>query len=381
MQTRTLANLIEEHGGIVQTGPFGSQLHQADYTDEGVPVIMTKDIVGGRVNESTVARIPEEKAMQLSRHLLKAGDIVFPRRGEIGKCALIDEAQEGFFCGTGCLKIGIPQEVYSSRFLYYYLGLRKTIEWLERNAAGTTMLNLSAKIVGNLQVPMVDMTTQNHIAGILSTYDNLIENNRRRIQLLEQAARLLYKEWFVHLRFPGHEHVKIVDGVPEGWEKKPLGEITTLNYGKALKKDNRIPGPFPVYGSSGVVGTHEKALIPGPGIIVGRKGNVGSVYWCEEDFHPIDTAYFINSDNSTHHLYYALLYTSFINTDVAVPGLNRDFAHSRKILIPNNTIGMLFEETVTPIHKQLHGLQKYNETLAQARDILLPRLMNGEVAV
>ena len=93
---------------------------------------MPKDIVSGRVNESTVAKIPEEKAMQLSRHLLKAGDIVFPRRGEISKCALIDESQEGFFCGTGCLKIEIPHEVYSARFLYYYLGLRQTVEWLKK---------------------------------------------------------------------------------------------------------------------------------------------------------------------------------------------------------------------------------------------------------
>ncbi|WP_456386876.1 restriction endonuclease subunit S, partial [Desulfolithobacter sp.] len=212
-------------------------------------------------------------------------------------------------------------------------------------------------------------------------YDDLIENNRRRVRLLEQSARLLYKEWFVHLRFPGHEHVKITDGVPVGWEKKPLGEVAPLKYGKALKQDDRIPGPFPVYGSSGVVGTHEKALVPGPAIIVGRKGNVGSVYWCEDDFHPIDTVYFIDRENCSLLLYYSLLHTSFISTDVAVPGLNRDFAHSRKILIPEAKIQRVFEETVAPIHKQIHGLHKYNHALAEARDLLLPRLMNGEIAV
>ena len=93
---------------------------------------------------------------------------------------------------------------------------------------------------------------------ILAAYDDLIENNRRRVALLEQTARLLYKEWFVHLRFPGHEHVKIKDGVPEGWEKKRLGDVAPLNYGKALRKDVRVDGPFPVYGSSGVIGTHGK---------------------------------------------------------------------------------------------------------------------------
>ncbi|MBN1843804.1 MAG: restriction endonuclease subunit S, partial [Deltaproteobacteria bacterium] len=210
---------------------------------------------------------------------------------------------------------------------------------------------------------------------------DLIENNRRRIQLLEQAARLLYKEWFVHLRFPGHEHVKIKNGVPEEWENKPLGEIGTLNYGKGLKADNRIPGAFPVYGSSGVVGTHDKALVEGPGIIVGRKGNVGSVYWSENDFFPIDTVYFIDSASSSFYLYYALLHTQFISTDVAVPGLNRDYAHSRKILLAEANIRSLFEELVSPIHTQISTIRRYNEILSRARDLLLHRLMNGDITV
>lgn len=225
-----------------------------------------------------------------------------------------------------------------------------------------------------------DPDTQARIAARLETYDDLIENNRRRIQLLQQAARLLYKEWFVYLRFPGHEHVQITDGVPEGWHKKPLGKIAPLKYGKALKQDDRMAGPFPVYGSSGVVGTHEKALVSGPAIIVGRKGNVGSVYWCEDDFYPIDTVYFIEREESSLYLYYSLLHTSFISTDVAVPGLNRDFAHSRRILIPDAKIVRVFEETVASMHKQIHGLHRYNKSLAEARDLLLPRLVNGELA-
>ena len=222
---------------------------------------------------------------------------------------------------------------------------------------------------------------QNSGSSLLSAYDDLIENNRRRIQLLEQAARLLYREWFVHFRFPGHEHVKIKDGVPEGWERKRLRDVATLKYGKALKKDDRVPGPFPVYGSSGIVGTHQKPMVKGPGIIVGRKGNVGSVYWSENDFHPIDTVYYIEHNESNLFLYYALQHTSFINTDVAVPGLNRDYAHSRELLIPDSRTKSHFEEYITPIHQQIYGLRKYNDTLAKARDLLLPRLMNGEIDI
>ncbi len=231
----------------------------------------------------------------------------------------------------------------------------------------------------DFNVPKVD--EQKRIALVLSTYDDLIENNRRRIQLLEQAARLLYKEWFVHLRFPGHKHTRIIDGVPEGWEKKPLGDVAPLKYGKALKNEDRLSGPFSVYGSSGIVGTHTKPLVPGPTIIVGRKGNVGSVYWSPEDCHPIDTVYYIDSANCSFFLYYALQQMTFISTDVAVPGLNRDFAHSRSILVADHKILRLFEETVSPLHHQMELLKRQVSALAKARDLLLPKLMNGEVAV
>ena len=115
--------------------------------------------------------------------------------------------------------------------------------------------------------------------------------------------------------------------------------------------------------------------------MLGRKGNVGSVYWSKEDFHPIETVYFIEAVNCNLHLYYALLQIQFINTDVAVPGLNRDFAHSRLMLIPNAKILQLFDEVASPIHEQIVRLERYSRALSRARDMLLPRLMNGEVAV
>ena len=212
-------------------------------------------------------------------------------------------------------------------------------------------------------------------------YDDLIENNRRRIALLEEAARLLYREWFVRLRFPGHERTKISDGVPEGWERTALGNIGQLNYGKALKADDRIDGEFPVYGSSGIVGTHHESYLQGPGIIVGRKGNVGSVYWTDEDFWPIDTVYFFEPSAVTLYIYYTLLNVAFISTDVAVPGLNRNFARSRKVLMASRQVRDAFEGVAVALHKQISLLRKKNESLSRARDLLLPRLMNGEIAV
>jgi len=406
MQVRTLSNLIEEYGGIIQTGPFGSQLHQADYTDEGVPVVMPKDIVSGRVNESTVARIPEEKAMQLSRHLLKAGDIVFPRRGTISKCALIDESQEGFFCGTGCLKIEIPHEVYSARFLYYYLGLRQTVEWLEKNAVGTTMLNLSAKIVGNLQVPMVDLSTQNHIADILSTYDDLIENNRRRIQLLEQAARLLYKEWFVHFRFPGHEHVKIKDGVPEGWERKTAFDVMEVLSGGTPK--TKIPeywdGGIPFFTPKDAVDyayvfetektiTEEglrncnSRLYPKDSVFITARGTVGKINLAQTAMAMNQSCYALvaRPPLNQHYLYFALVdaVDQFRSRAVGAvfDAIIRDTFKLIPFVVPDEKLIAMFTEYVSQILSQIDNLSTQIRKLAQARDLLLPRLMDGEIAV
>ena len=246
---------------------------------------------------------------------------------------------------------------------------------------GAAQDNLSQEKLLSIKFPVPELRIQQQIADILSAYDDLIENNRRRIALLEDAARLLYREWFVHFRFPGHEHVKIIDGLPEGWEQKPFGSIAELKYGKALKEENRVEGAFPVYGSSGIVGTHQTALVDGPAIIVGRKGNVGSIFLSPFNFWPIDTVYYIPKEQADFWLYLALPTAGFQNTDAGVPGLNRDFAYSRRLVQPSEFIRRVFNDAVEPMFGQRTILENYNRKLAEARDLLLPRLMNGEVAV
>ncbi len=409
MQTRTLSSLIEKHGGLVQTGPFGSQLHQYDYTEEGVPVVMPKDLVGGRVDESTVARIPEEKAMQLSRHILKEGDIVFPRRGEISKCALIDEAQDGFLCGTGCLKIEIPKDVYSSRFLYYYLGLRNVVEWFERNAVGTTMLNLNTSIVGKVQIPDVPRDTQDRIANVLAAYDDLIENNRRRIQLLEQAARLLYKEWFVHLRFPGHEHVKIKDGLPEGWGKKKITEVCDAIGGGTPSTKNPefwkggditwvVPTDVTRNDCLALIDSEKKIteaglrsssarLVPPDTILMTSRASVGFFALMEKEV--CTNQGFINIVPHQKWLRMYILFNLLWRVEeirshaggTTYKEISKGRFRKLKIVVPTKPVVQEFNDITYQILQQVRTLKKQQLALAKARDLLLPRLMNGEIAV
>jgi type I restriction enzyme S subunit len=366
---------------IVKDSAFGPRFPGTAYADDGnIATLRTTDIsADGHISYDTMPLAQLDEAT-FANHFLVPGDLVITRSGRIGTTAIFEGYDKLVLPGAFLIRFRLSEEA-NSRFFCYWFNSTLGQQRLLSVARGAAQQNINITNVKTLKVPLPPLQGQESIVSILSAYDDLIENNRRRIQLLEQAARLLYKEWFVHLRFPGHEHTQIIDGVPEGWEKKPLGTIAPLKYGKALKNDDRVPGPFPVYGSSGIVGTHTKALVPGPTIIVGRKGNVGSVYWSPDDCHPIDTVYYIDSVHCSFFLYYTLQQMTFISTDVAVPGLNRDFAQSRSQLVADQKILRLFEDTVSPLHQQMELLKRQNASLTKARDLLLPKLMNGEVAV
>ena len=318
-------------------------------------------------------------------YILEEGDLIVAMTeqgaGLLGSSALVSQSNRYLHNQRLGLVDKIDPTLLEKKFLYLLFNSRSVRAQINASASGTKVRHTAPERIYQVRVRVPDIRIQRKISDLALTYDELIENNHRRIQLLEEAARLLYREWFVYLRFPGHEHATITNGVPEGWEQISLGQYSKLNYGKALKAENRVEGDFAVYGSSGVVGSHNTGQAKGPTIIVGRKGNVGSVYWSSRDCWPIDTVYFIDPDKANLYLYYALQFMQFINTDVAVPGLNRDLAHSRPLMIPSPRILSEFLLTAAPIRQQIEKLEELNQKLGQARDLLLPRLMNGEITV
>lgn len=262
----------------------------------------------------------------------------------------------------------------------YVAYLLMTLELGSQNAAGAVP-GVNRNTLHQMTVRVPNEETQHRIVAVLQAYDDLIATNQRRIALLEDAARRLYREWFVHLRFPGHESVPVKDGVPEGWEQKPLGNIAPLNYGKALKSTERKDGKVPVYGSSGIVGTHNLALVDSGAIVVGRKGNVGSLYFSPLPCFPIDTVYYIAPAQASYRLFLALHQLNFISSDTAVPGLNRTYAHSLPVLQPSDDVAEAFERLVRPVFEQVQQLTEQNAKLAKARALLLPKLMSGQLDV
>ena len=171
----TLADICDKAKGRIQTGPFGSQLHRSDYSATGTPVVMPKDIVAGKIVEDNIARINETHVRKLARHQVKLGDILYSRRGDIGRCTFVSEKEVGWICGTGCLKISVDNDIADSKFVFYFLQQMEIVRWLENHAIGATMLNLNTAILGDIPIKLPLLKEQRRIADILSAYDDLIE--------------------------------------------------------------------------------------------------------------------------------------------------------------------------------------------------------------
>ena len=374
---------LGEISQTIQTGPFGSQLHQSDYSVIGIPVVMPKDIIAGNIEEASIARVEQHHIDRLSRHMISYGDILYARRGDVGKCAFTKQNQEGWLCGTGCLRVTINPDMANPKFVFFQLQKQETIGWITNHAIGSTMLNLNTTILSNAPVEIPSLRIQNRIVEILSRYDSLIENYQKQIKLLEEAAQRLYKEWFIDLRFPGHENTNIIDGVPEGWEKKSITDVLEIKYGK----DHKLlkEGTIPVYGTGGIMRYVEKSLFTGESVLIPRKGSLNNIMLVGGTFWTIDTMFYsIPKENNVAKIVYFYLkgvdMYSF-NIGAAVPSMTVNILSGMKLLVPNEDVKNKFETIASKYFIRMHSLQSQLRLLTEARDRLLPKLMSGEIEI
>jgi type I restriction enzyme S subunit len=376
----TIGDIAKVKGG--KRLPLGQTVQDAKTAH---PYIRVTDFHGGVLDTTNVKYITDETFERVRRYTITSDDVFISIAGTIGLIGIVPVEFSGSNLTENAAKLTDIDKSVDHRFLAYYLQGPPGQAQIQSKTVGTSQPKLALFRIGEIEVALPPLPTQRKIADILSAYDDLIENNTRRIELLEEMAQAIYREWFVHFRFPGHEQVAMVEtelGVaPEGWEVKPLGDALELAYGKGLKADDRREGQVPVYGSSGVVGYHDLSLVKGPGIIVGRKGNVGSVFWCDVDFFPIDTTYFVVTSIPLRYVYFNLQYQHFINNDAAVPGLSRAQAYLLPFLVPAKSVLAQFDSIVAPVFDLVKNLTSKNANLRRTRDLLLPRLVSGEVEV
>ena len=373
-----------------------------DFT--GPKFLRITDIVSGQIDWNTVPHVVADDEI-IVKYRLYDGDIVIARTGASTGVSLYVKNPPPAVFASYLVRLQAKSD-FDARFLAYYLKSEEFWRFI-RGVLGDKSAQPNASASTMISAPLIapkDKNEQRAIAHILGTLDDKIELNRRMNETLEAMARALFKSWFVDFdpvrakmagRDPGlPKHLtdlfpdRLVDSelgeIPKGWEMKVLGDLLELAYGKALKADSRHDGDVPVYGSNGEVGWHDKRLVQGPGIVVGRKGNPGVVTWAAIDFFPIDTTFYVvpkDSNQNLYFLFYALKGQSLpsIAADSAVPGLNRNLAYMNKQVVPVDQIVEHFNGYVGPIFDRSHCLEAESRILAFLRDALLPKLISGEI--
>ncbi|CAE6724784.1 MAG: restriction endonuclease subunit S [Nitrospira sp.] len=368
----------------------GYPFKSAHFTDDPDDVALVKgeNVGQGEILWEISKRWPREDADDLARYRLQRDDIVlamdrpwvpaglkFARIGESDPEALVVQ-RVARLRATGDL---------DQRFLYYVIASSDFVAYVKNAARGVGVPHVSGKQIAEFRFGLPPRVAQEAIADILSAYDDLIENNKRRMALLEEAARQLYREWFVRLRFPGHEHTRITNGVPAGWKKVPFESALVLQRGFDLPVQDREDGDVPIYGSTGINGFHNKAKVVGPGIVTGRSGTLGEVRYIEGDFWPLNTALWVKEFRRVPPLFTLFLMREMdlkqFNGGASVPTLDRKTVHRTEILMPPKPLVRSFDEFAAPLFQQIGSLTAQIEKLRAARDLLLPRLMNGEIAI
>lgn len=367
--------------------------------DSGYYFISCKDVKDGQINYENARQIAHDDFDETHRRTnLKPGDVLLTNSGTIGRLAIAPDDERTlrttFQKSVAILKPS-PDKI-TSHFLYYSLSADQV--GLINSAGGAAQKNLLLGELRRFSIKIPSLSVQNEITSILSAYDDLIENNRRRMALLEESARLLYQEWFVRLRFPGHGHTRIVDGVPMGWEKKTLGELATILMGQSpeSKYYNEVGDGLPFHQgvtdfgdrfvSNRVYCSLERRIAEPGDILCSVRAPVGRLNLTLDKIVIGRGLAALRSRTDNQSFLFQQLRTHFFKDDIVGSGAifasvtRKDF-EAQELLTPTPTLVGAFEQVSLPIDQQLRVLFLSNQNLRTARDLLLPKLMNGEVAV
>lgn len=430
-----LADACARGGGNIQTGPFGSQLHAADYVPRGIPSVMPQNITSDRISTEGIARISEHDASRLSKYRLKTGDIIYSRRGDVERRALVQSEHEGWLCGTGCLRVRLGNGVVHPQYAAFYLSHQAARDWVVQHAVGATMPNLNTSILGALPFVLPPLDRQHEIAAVLSALDDKIELNRRMNETLEGMAQAIFKDWFVDFGPTRRKLAGIADpvaimggltpdapratelaalfpdalgedGLPAGWSEKTLAEICEINPREPMKKGQLAPysgmASLPTNGptadvpilrefGSGMRFKNGDALLARitPCLENGKSAFVdflsdGQVGWGSTEFIVLRANPPIPAPFSYLIVRHPEFRSHAIQSMTGTSGRQRAQEQSIgqfTICYANEAIYRALGEYLAPFFEKITANAGENRLLAETRDYLLPKLMSGEVRV
>jgi type I restriction enzyme S subunit len=390
-------------------GPFGSDLTTRDYVEDGVPVVRGTNLPDDReFLDDGFVYVREEKADALKSNTAYPGDLVFTQRGTLGQVGIIPERPRysRYLISQSQMKLTVDPKRVCSRYIYYYFRHPETIQKVRNQALTSGVPHINLGILKTFEIPLPPLPVQMGIIKVLSTYDGLIENNRRRMELLEDAARQMYQEWFVRLRFPGYEHTRIVNGSPDNWERCRVIDFGTVITGKTPSTRNKdyygSDIPFvktpDMHGNVHVLETatnlSEKGantqagkFLPAGTLLVSCIGTVGVVSITSEtcQFNQQINAVVPFSDYYRYYCFFAFKNLKprldAIGGGVTMANVSKGKFENLDIICPARDLLQGFDEFCNPIFNQIQSLARQNQKLRTARDLLLPKLMSGEMSV
>lgn len=363
------------------------------FADSGDLVLLTP----GNCYESGGLKLRADKEKFYSgefpdEYLLRKGDLLIVMTDLVGTAPVLGGAfvipEDDRYLHNQ--RLGLVTVTDDSRldkcFLYWLLNSNDYRAQVRGSASGATVRHTSPGRVKNVVVRLPsELAYQREIARVLFAHDDLIDNNRRRIQLLEDSVRLVFDEWFVRRRYPGTTLTTESGPLPAGWSQRPLQEVLWLQRGFDLPIQDREDGAVPIYAASGVNGYHNVAKVRGPGVVTGRAGSLGQVQFVHEDFWPLNTTLWVKEFRTAPprfslHLLRSMALERY-GQGATMPMLDRKVVHQVNVVLPPDSAMQEFEALAIDVYDQIRTLQVASEKLRAARDLLLPRLMSGELTV
>jgi len=386
-------------------GPFGSKLSRKHYSESGVPVIRGTNLSGSYgFSYDDFVYVSEEKADELRANNAHPGDLIFTQRGTIGQVGMIplNSPISRFVISQSQMKLTPAQDQVDVFFLYYFFSAADTVLAIQNLAFAAGVPHINLDILRNFEVPVPPIPIQRRIAGILSAYDELIENSQRRIKILEAMARALYREWFVHFRFPGHKSVPHVPSplgdIPQGWEVKKLKDVCRLTMGQSPKSEfyNEVGDGIAFH--QGVTDFGDR--FPSERLFCtaeGRIAEVGDILFSVRA--PVGRMNIANKKiilgrglsairhNHNHQAFlWEQLRNRFTKDDMMGNGaifasVTKDDMQGIELVCPPRPMVESATQHFEPLHSEIATLSQQVQNLRHTRDLLLPRLLSGQIDV
>ena len=372
---------------------------QNEFLDKGYCLFLnTGNVTAEGFSFETNQFITEEKDRSLNKGKLQRGDIVYTTRGTVGNAAFYSNAvpYENIRINSGMVILRCDDEVINNSFLYQILKSAHYRHYFKSFCTGTAQPQLPIKNLKNITVNIPARIKQDRIANCLSAYDDLIENNQKQIKLLEEAAQRLYKEWFVDLRFPGHEDVQIVDSVPEGWRKVTLSEISDVIMGQSPKSEfyNKDKEGLPFHQGVGSYGnrfvkddtysTSYTRIAEAESILFSVRAPVGRLNITKNKIVIGRGLSAINHKEHLQSFLFYLLKERYFKEDMVGNGsifasISKNELLGQEFIVPSSSLQRKFDSIASSIDRQIDNLDTKISLLTEARDRLLPKLMSGEI--